>query len=326
MKRYLALDAGGTKVAALLYDGDFNQIASAVSGSLRENTTSKDLIEKHIDKIITGLGLDGGEIEEIGGTCEGSLVERIKTICAVKKVAMSGELDLGLSAAGIFGDGMLALSGTGATLFYKYKGKSDGTGGYGASVSDEGSGYWIARNAFLAAIRDDEERGPRTALTDMIPEQMGFSGRSELRKAIFSIYGHKHHSPVACVAQCAPLVTKAAMNGDEVAAGILREAGELLALQQLYLVKKHDLPDDLPLTISGSVWRGAKLLFDTFSDLIRKQSPGRPIIIPRLEPIMGAVAKRYCIEKGGFSAADAELLSERFPGFTYDINKMKTKR
>ena len=178
MKRYLALDAGGTKVAALLYDGDFNQIASAVSGSLRENTTSKDLIEKHIDQIITGLGLDGGEIEEIGGTCEGSLVERIKTICSVKKVAMSGELDLGLSAAGIFGDGMLALSGTGATLFYKYKGKSDGTGGYGASVSDEGSGYWIARNASLRWSRGVPSRktkekretmGPIKCMTNMGP-------------------------------------------------------------------------------------------------------------------------------------------------------------
>ena len=74
MKRYLAIDAGGTKVAAVLYDEDFRQKASVISGSLRENTTSRDLIEKHIDQVIAGLGLDGGAIEEISGTCEGSLI------------------------------------------------------------------------------------------------------------------------------------------------------------------------------------------------------------------------------------------------------------
>lgn len=326
MKRYLAIDAGGTKVAAVLYDEEFRQKASVISGSLRENTTSRDLIEKHIDQVIAGLGLDGGAIEEISGTCEGSLIERIKTICEVKSVRMMGELELGLCAAGIFGDGMLSLSGTGATLFYKYNGKSDGTGGYGASVSDEGSGYWIARNAFIAAIRDDEERGPKTVLTDMIPQHLGFKDRSELRTAIFSIYGHKHHSPVACVARCTPLVTAAAEQGDEVAAGILREAGVLLAQQQLYLVRKHHLPDDLPLTISGSVWRGNTIMFDTFSAMMREQSPSRPIIIPRLEPIMGAVARRWHETHGRLSGADIDSLRENFPDYRYDLTKMNTHR
>ena len=326
MKRYLALDAGGTKVAAVLYGEDFRQISTVVSGSLRENTTSRELIEKHIGQIMEGLGLDGGDIEEISGTCEGSLIERIKSVCRVKSVRMMGELELGLCAAGIFGDGMLSLSGTGATLFYKYNGRSDGTGGYGASVSDEGSGYWIAKNAFLAAIRDDEERGPRTVLTDMIPQHMGFKDRTQLRAAIFSIYGHKHHSPVACVARCTPLVTAAAEQGDEVAQEILRDAGRLLAEQQLYLVRKHSIPDDLPLTISGSVWRGNSIMFDTFSSMMKEQSPDRPIIIPRLEPIMGAVARQYHDALGHFDGGDIDLLRGNFPDYRYDLNTMNSHR
>ena len=148
MKKYLALDAGGTKVAAILYDEDFRIIKTAVSGSLRENTTSADLIEKHISEIIEALGLSSDDrIEIISGVCEGSLIERICNLCHVGKVAMTGEFDIGLSAANIFGDGLLALSGTGASLFGKYQGRNFSTGGYGASVSDEGSGYWTARQA-----------------------------------------------------------------------------------------------------------------------------------------------------------------------------------
>jgi N-acetylglucosamine kinase-like BadF-type ATPase len=325
MKRYLALDAGGTKVAAVLYNDDFEQIGAVVSGSLRENTTSRELVEKHIGQLIEGLGLDGGEIEEVCGICEKSLIERIKTICHVKNYKIAKELELGLSAAGIFGDGMLALSGTGASLFCRFHGEFLRTGSYGAPVADEGSGYWIGRNAFLAAIRDDEERGPRTLLTDLIPRHLGFKGREELGSSIFSIYGNANHSPVACVARCAPIVTEAAKMGDAVASEILRDAGRLLAEQLLYLIRKHSLPDNLPLTISGSVWRGDRLIFDTFCSLIKAQCPSRTIIVPVLEPVLGVIARHYHGRYGHFNEKDVALLAGNFPDFTFELDKPKPR-
>ena len=325
MKRFLALDAGGTKVAAVLYNDDFEQIGAVVSGSLRENTTSRKLVEKHIGQLIEGLGLDGGEIEEICGICEKSLIERIRTICHVKTHKIAKELDLGLSAAGIFGDGMLALSGTGAALFCRYRGEWFRAGSYGAPVADEGSGYWMGRSAFIAAIRDDEERGPRTLLTDLIPRHLGFKGREELGRSIFSIYGNADHSPVACVARCAPLVTEAAKLGDDVAAAILRDAGRLLAAQLRHLIRKHNLPDNLPLTISGSVWRGDRLTFDTFCSLIKAQCPSRTIIVPRLEPVLGVISRQYYGRYGHFDGKDAAFIAGNFPDFTFELDKPKPR-
>ena len=325
MKRYLALDSGGTKVAAVLYNDDFEQIGAAVSGSLRGNTTSRELVEKHIGQLMEGLGLAGGEIEEICGICEENLIERIKSICHVKRHVITKELELGLSAAGIFGDGMLALSGTGASLFCRYRGEFLRTGSYGAPVADEGSGYWIGRNAFLAAIRDEEERGPHTLLTELIPQHLGFKGRDDLDQSIFSIYKNANHSPVACVARCAPLVTAAAKQGDAVAAGILREAGTLLAGQMLYLIRKHNLPDTLSLTISGSVWRGDRITFDTFCSLIKAQCPSRTIIVPRLEPVLGVIARHYYERHGHFDDKDAALIADNFPDFTFELDKSKPR-
>ena len=325
MKRYLALDAGGTKVAAVLYNDDFEQIGAVVSGSLRENTTSRELVEKHIGQIIDGLGLDGGEIEEIRGICEKSLIERIKSICHVKSHAIAKVLELGLSAAGIFGDGLLALSGTGASLLCRYRGEFLRTGSYGAPVADEGSGYWIGRSAFIAAIRDDEERGPRTLVTDLIPRHLGFKGREELDQSIFSIYGNANNSPVACVAKCAPLVTDAAKLGDAVAIGILRDAGRLLAEQLLHLIRKYNLPDNLPLTISGSVWRGDRMIFNTFRSLIEAQCPSRTIIIPRLEPVLGVISRQYYERFGHFDERDAAIIAGNFPDFTFELDKPKPR-
>ena len=321
MKRYLALDAGGSKVAAILYNEDFEKIGAVVSGSLRANTTPCGLIEKHVGQVVEGLGLDGGELERICGICENSLIERIQARCHVRNVEVVREIELGLSAAGIFGDGLLALSGTGASLSCRFQGQFLRAGSYGAPVADEGSGYWIGRSAFLAAIRDDEGRGPRTLLTDLIPRHLGFKGREELGEAIFSIYKNGNHSPVACVARCAPLVTAASKKGDAVATGILGDAGRLLAEQMLYLIRKHNLPDTLPLTISGSAWRGDRLLFDTFCSLMRRQCPSRTIVVPALEPVLGVIARQYYETCGHFTDGDAARIAGNFPEFTFELDK-----
>lgn len=326
MKKYLALDAGGTKVAAILYDEDFRIIKTAVSGSLRENTTSADLIEKHISEIIEALELSSDErIEIISGVCEGSLIERICSLCHVDKVAMTGEFDIGLSAANIFGDGLLALSGTGASLFGKYKGRNFGTGGYGASVSDEGSGYWTARQAFLAAIADDEERGPKTVLTDFISEHFGFD-RNKLGAAIFTIYGQKNLSAVACVARCAPLVTDAAKMGDEVALKILKRAGELLGLQLLHVIRKNGIPSSVPATISGNNWRGHRIIFDEFKRVLLEQAPEREIIIPKFEPIIGVILKHYHEIHGNITEKIEKQFLTEYKDYTFDIDKPKLRK
>ena len=319
MKYYLALDSGGTKTAAALYGGDLERIRVCTGGSLRGNTTSAELVEKHVSEITAALGVQGLTIEEIGGTCEGVLIERLRSVCEVRRTAMSGELDLGLSAAGIFGDGLLALCGTGATLFGRVGGRSFGTGGYGAAVADEGSGYWVGREAFLAAIRDREDRGPHTALTDAIAKHLGFPGKETLPRAIFSIYGRHDRSPAASVASCAPLVVETAEHGDEVAANILREAGRLLGEQMRYLIASNGVPDSVPLTISGSMWRGNPILFEAFAGVVE-----RDVVLPKLEPVLGVLAKHRYLSAGTFTGADADKLAAEYPEFAYDVTKKKT--
>ncbi len=324
MKYYLALDSGGTKTAAALYGENLERVRVCVGGSLRGNTTSAELVEKHISELVEALGVRGLTIEEIGGTCEGALIERLCSVCDVRRVAMSGELDLGLSAAGIFGDGLLALCGTGATLFGRVGDRTFGTGGYGAAVADEGSGYWVGREAFLAAIRDREGRGPHTALTDAVANRLGYPGRDALPRAIFSIYGRNDRSPAASVASCAPLVVDTAEQGDAVAGAILRDAGRLLGEQMRYLIVSNGIPDDVPLTISGSMWRGNPILYRAFESVVRSQCPARTIILPVLEPVLGVLAKHRYRSAGSFTPADADALAAEYPEFAFDITKKKT--
>ena len=319
MNLFLALDCGGTKVAAVLYDENMRRRAACVAGSVRPNTTSDDLIRQHTEDLINGLGLAGLEVEEYGGVCEPRLIETIRSVCRLGKAALSGETETGLAAAGIFGDGLLALCGTGATMFARVAGKTCVAGGYGAAVADEGSGYYVGRAGLIAAIRDSEDRGEHTALTDMLPSHFGFEGPEEIRPAIFSIYGRTDRSPAASVAGFAPVVVRAARQGDAVAAAILEDAGRLLGLQMAHLIKKNSLPGSLPLAISGSMWRGNPVMLNAFRDTLRERGCRGGIVIPRLEPVLGVLARRIYETRGAFTEEDVTFLLSEYPEFGFEM-------
>lgn len=319
MATYLAVDSGGTKVLAVLYNEDFHPIAISRVGSFRLNTTSPKLVAQNMEQLRRDLGITPDTvIDQVTGIVYPEFVEYLKQHCILKSVDRSGELEAGLHAAGIYGDGLMALSGTGSNAAALYNGKVYFAGGYGASVSDVGSGYWIAREAMMAATADFEGYGDETQLTGLIASHFGYA-KQDLAAAIFSIYDKPDIPPVTQVAACAPLVSAAAYSGDRIARNILTRAGEFLAKQATALIRKHHMPDDMPMTISGSVWRSDRLLFDTFSEHIHAQSPHRPIIIPEFEPIIGVMIRHHRILNGKFDEQDLAAFRKLYPQYQYGL-------
>ena len=318
MKNYLAVDSGGTKVLAVLYDEQFRPIKTCRTGSLRKNTTPPDLIRRNLDTLVDELGLAQIKLDRVAGILDTGFVEGLEErgieICCISSC---DELEAGLATAGIFGNGLMALSGTGATMFGIYDGCRHYLGGYGASVSDEGSGYWLARNAFGAAIKASEGRGPDTLLVDLIAQRFGCPG--DLRNAIFRIYGQPGVSPVACVASCSPLVSAAAEAGDAVALELLKETGQVLGEQLVALVRMQKLPKDLPVTISGSVWRSHNALFDAFGGILR-QNGLNPVTVPVFEPIVGVIIRHYYELYGQFGEEDRQRFEVLYPEYVFSIS------
>ena len=319
MCRYLAVDSGGTKVAAILYDENFNPIKTARSGSMRDNTTSRELIENSIESLINQLDLKQSTvIKKVTGIYDGYLLGYLRDFCTIESSESYGELGIGLYAAGIFGDGMLSLSGTGSTTFAKYDRQIYTLGGYGAAVSDEGSGYWMSRLAIDYAIKSYEGRGENTLLETLVCEHFG---RANLRDAIFSIYAVPDKSPAACVASCAPLVEKAAYAGDRIALRIIEDTGRSLGEQMLAMMRMNNIPDTLPITISGSVWRGHPLMFKTFKETVSEKHSRINIIIPEFEPIVGAVIGHYYAEHGKFDDNDKAFFRKNYSDYIFTIKK-----
>ena len=140
-------------------------------------------------------------------------------------------------------------------------------------------------------------------------------------EAIRSIYQKGAVSPTATVASCAAIVSKAAAQGDAVAMRILQNAGRILGEQMRYLIKKHEIPAVVPITISGSVWRGHPIIFEEFYRVLQARDVDRQILVPPFEPIVGAVIRHYAAENGGFDADARTFFEKEYAAFQFSITK-----
>ena len=320
MKYHLAVDSGGTKVLAILYDEAFRPLRVCRTGSTRRTSTPKQVIQHNVTKLIDTLELRGITISTLCGGCDTDLYQALCSVCTIERRLPFGELSAGLAAAECFADGYLALAGTGATIFCRHQGKEFAVGGFGSIISDEGSGYWIAREAFGAAIRSQEGWGKHTLLQTLIPEHLSESPK-EFRQAIYTVYNKPDTSAVTCVADCAPLVTQAAEMGDAIALEILTRAGRLLALQLAALQKQNSLPKDLPVTISGSVWLGHEILFSEFRRVLDEKGMGSQIIAPTFQPIVGIILCHYFADHRTYTPADAARFRELYQNYLFHFTK-----
>jgi len=92
-------------------------------------------------------------------------------------------------------------------------------GGYGAAVSDEGSGAWIGREAVRRALWAFDRRQPASRLTAAILAQVGEPPAAQAWATA---------ARPADYATLAPLVFAAAQHGDLYATDLLREAADHL--------------------------------------------------------------------------------------------------
>ena len=79
-------------------------------------------------------------------------------------------------------------------------------------------------------------------------------------------------------------------NGDEVAAAILRDAAEELALAVSAVAEGLNMADEtFQVAVSGSVFKAGDPLLIPFSEYVKSTARNAEIVSPRFEPAMGAV-------------------------------------
>ena len=109
--------------------------------------------------------------------------------------------------------GIVIIAGTGS-IAYGRNARRDAarSGGWGHIIGDEGSGYWIGREALSAVVRAVDGRGPSTRLTDDVLEHFAIGDISGLPRIVYD-----RDLPRLSVAALGPIVQRASTLGDPVA-------------------------------------------------------------------------------------------------------------
>ncbi len=198
------------------------------------------------------------------------------------KITHDAEIALWGATAGE--PGIIIIAGTGSMAFGRNaEGRTARAGGWGYLFGDEGGAFDITRRALRSALKYEEGWGPATTLSNLLLKQTGAASADELLHLFYT-----PEYPRQRVASLAPIVTRAAAQGDEVAVGILQAAAEELVRfvkgvhGQLFEVGERVLVAHI-----GGVFQSA-LLLESFAERAR-ESIAASVGPPRLSPAAGAV-------------------------------------
>jgi len=323
----LAVDAGGTKTSAVLADETGTWWGSGRAGSCNYQGVG---IAAAKNALLTAVAGALAETARLRGYAEAAGV-RWEIGCAVLAVAgldterdrqvitgwiqeVFAALDLRVSRWVVENDavsvllgatdgkpGVLVIAGTGAiAIGINGEGTIARASGWGHRVGDEGSGYWIGKQAIAAVLRAHDGRGEATRLTELITQHLGLSDAEDL----FS-WSYSSQYAVERVGELARLVSQASRQGDPAATAILRQAGTELADAAGAVIKRLELAQSpFALILQGGVLQHDQLVRQTVTDRIQRLAPHAALDQAQKEPISGVIAHGLaCLRKRG--AADS---------------------
>ena len=287
MSDLLGLDIGGSKTRAVrCTDGRRRE---SETGSANLASVGDAEAGRQLDAALAGLG----DLTGVRAVCAGAAgadspatVARLTALLAHRvpraTVRVVHDTRLVLAAAGL-DQGVALISGTGSVAWgLRGDGAQFRAGGWGYLLGDEGSGWWVAREAVRHALaRHDRGREP-DAVTTALLRDCGLTGCDEL---LDHFYGRIDRSYWAARADAVAGLAEAGAGGrpDPAAAAILgRAADELAGLARCVLDR---------LGLAGPVVLGGGFAVHrpVLQELVRDRLPGVSLRVLRTDPVQGAL-------------------------------------
>jgi len=183
--RYLGIDGGGSKTSFLLVDEYYNEICHIESGPSNWLSVGADAATQAITQGISYL------TERPNIVCAGFAGDARHDSAAFYKEVLESlipeaqiiiESDAFIASIGAIGvdPGILLIAGTGSIVIGRDKARNMfRIGGWGPYFGDEGSGFWIGREAVREALRSLDLQAS-TEFSNRIAGRLGLKSISEV--------------------------------------------------------------------------------------------------------------------------------------------------
>jgi N-acetylglucosamine kinase-like BadF-type ATPase len=271
---YLGIDGGGTKTEFALADSEGNILKTVCLGTSNPNDIG---IENALTTLRAGIFEVCGNIKKSnisvfagisGGTTAG-MHEQISAFLSKFGFAdaKNGNDAMNAVAASLGkSDGISVIMGTGSVTYAQVNGKMHRVGGYGYLIGDPGSGFSIGSKAILAALSFEDGSGEQTALYEAVRKKCGTESILESLCKFYSCGKHE-------IAQYAPLVLNAYVEGDKVAKRILFDELEMVA-QAIRGASKHlpNTKEPIRIVLSGGLCTKDRIIYHSLCEILSKEN------------------------------------------------------
>jgi N-acetylglucosamine kinase-like BadF-type ATPase len=223
------------------------------------------------------IGMAGASIPEAVSWAQ----ETVREIIPVATIYVAGDHIVAHRAAFGTSPGVLVVSGTGSIAFGRNQaGETARAGGWGPNVSDEGSAFWVGREAVMAALRAYDAGGDNTLLP-VIAHCWKVAPEEVVRAA---------NAAEPRFSELAGPIAEAAQAGDPVARDITDRAGKALALLGGAVIHRlWPKGGVVPVALAGGVLQGSTLVRQAFKEAMRLEHPQAAVSFAYVKPVLGAL-------------------------------------
>jgi glucosamine kinase len=302
MPFFLAIDGGGTQTECLVAD-EASVLAHLTAPSCKIQVVGEERARTVLQAAIREVcGKAGVNPQQITRSCAGMsgtsrsdiprlITEMIREVAA-GEIQVVGDNAIAMEAAFAELPGVIVIAGTGSIAFGRNRnGEQARAGGWGAAISDEGSGGWIGRQAAANAMRAFDEshgevRGDDSGLLAAVMRAWNAATPEEIPRIANSV-------PAPDFAALFPVVLEAANAHDHVAAAILTRAGEELAQLAAIVMQKlwpGRQTEGVRVRMAGGVFRHSALVRSAFFSTLRGRRADAAVNFVIVDPVSGALA------------------------------------
>lgn len=286
-KVVIGIDGGGTRLRAAIVSCAGELLGLGEGGSGNYHDVGADQVQANIgDAVSHAWAAFDKTPQEVAAIFLGlgSIVTRedqeairkiVRQLSLVPPNSIGVDHDLRVALmGGLAGEtGIVLIAGTGSSCYGRDKhGHSWQAGGWGPTLDDPGSSYWMGRMAMIAAIRDFDGRGEETKLRDSVVDALELSDIRHILRRV-ELQGMKR-SEIAALAR---LVTESAAKGDSVACQIIQEGTEELAKMVAAVAAKLAMNNEsikpIPVVVTGGLTASRQVFMNPLTQSLHRIAP-----------------------------------------------------
>ncbi len=297
----LAVDGGGSKVDAALFDRNGRVLGAARVGDPKRDQTGDDLHMDSIEAALEAASADAGldpaarPVAALGVYCLAGADLPADDRRILRGLARRGFTEdnvvrndtFAVLRAGTdrdWGVGMVCGFGTNCTGVAP-DGRIHRFPAIGAVSGDWGGGVDLGSDALWYALRGRDGRGPRTCLEGLVPAHFGLRTPRQVMERLYS--GRLDHDRLA---ELAPDVFRAAADGDGVARDLVdRQADEVVLMTGAAIRKLRMTKLDVDVVLGGGIFHNRFAPFqERIQEGLHRVCPRARITVLSAPPLVGS--------------------------------------